>query len=82
MGRIKAAPIKSPIAVFQPDSKYDRSMGLLNAVFGSTTETKKWIESGNPKLVGVFDKKMDPDKVKRVLEKTISANRMMHKQVG
>jgi hypothetical protein len=51
MGRIKAAPTKSPIAVFLSEKP-----GCVDAMFASTIVSQQRIKSGVG-LIGVFDKK-------------------------
>lgn len=76
MGRIKTAPIKSPIAVFNPALSEDRLSGMLNAVPFNAAQTKAWIKAGNPRFIGMFDSTMDPDKVRRILRSAVNTNRI------
>ena len=58
--RIKAATPKSPIAVFKLPI---RQNGFLEAVFGSTFRTQRFVRQDDPLFVGYFHREMDPDAV-------------------
>lgn len=65
MIRIKAATLTSPIAVFRvPLSE----PGMLNAVFGQTTETIRNIKEDAENYVGIFNRHMDIEKVMKLLD--------------
>jgi len=66
VGRIKIAPVKSPIAVLISDSG---SKWRLDAVFADTVKTKEYIESNPDSVVGVFNRTMNLTDVKNTLMK-------------
>ena len=66
MGRIKDAPVGSPIAVFTTSAA-----GKLNAVFAATAVSKYLIHQNPPTLIGVYPRNMDMDIVLKELGRAI-----------
>lgn len=66
LGRINAAPAKSPIAVFD----VGRS-GHADAMFAATAYVAR--QRGNPDLIGVFHKDNNPVSVELAIRRRINA---------
>lgn len=61
IGRIRVAPPESPIAVL-------RSRDGLNSIPANTVYAIGIIRRKDPRVIGVFNKDMDIDNIKRILE--------------
>lgn len=63
--RIRYAAANSPIAVFSA-----KELGKLNAVFASTVETQRLINSSDPEYIGTYHGGMDLKGVKSELRRS------------
>lgn len=66
MDRIRDASSDSPIAVF-----FSPIPGTIDVVFANTAQTKRWIDKGTPKLIGIYHGQMGLHGVREKLNKSI-----------
>ena len=68
LGRIKTSTICSPILVLS-----SKESGKLKAVFAGTVWSRKLVKNKDKSIVGVFNRDMDQERIKRILKKAAKA---------